>query len=88
MLTIDEMRDQFRQMKQNADDALRVCIPEGFKPTLGKHEAVNHASMKRVIAEAQAACPDAAATIAWLLWHKSLDWQHMSLLLEPDPIAP
>ncbi len=58
------------------------------KNTVGKHEARNYVHLEAVLAEADQACPRAADTIRWLIWHGIVDAQwymHMAEMLEmPD----
>ena len=54
------------------------------KSTVGKHEARNYIHLENVLEEADKACPKAADTIRWLLWHDILDAQwymHMAEML-------
>lgn len=84
MLSKADLHDQFKQSESLSRRALDHCVPKGFKPTLGKHQAVNHEQMRRTIEKAATECPDAAAVITWLLWHKVLDDQRMVFLSNPD----
>ena len=76
-MTPKEALKSFRSVEQNTRERHNAII--GIKPdrkaTVGKHEARNHAHLERVLREADEACPLAADTIRWLLWHEIVDAQ-------------
>lgn len=51
-------------------------------PLVGKHQAKNWNHLQEVLAEAETACPRAADTIYWLLWHDVLRCQRVRLMAE------
>lgn len=86
-----KLRDAEREiekLKNATDDAsgLLTCSPydaiirdrvnRGVRMLVGKHKAANAAHCKRIIDELDSACQgEAADTIFWLLWWRSMDWQ-------------
>lgn len=79
-----EALDAFRRVEENCR-ATQNAIAEtlnGRKPTVGKHEAGNHVHLRNVLAEADEACPRAADTIRWLIWHKVVDAQWAMHMVE------
>lgn len=86
-MTPSEAIKSFRGVEKNTRDRNNAII--GIKPdrkvTVGKHEARNYAHLSAVLKEADDACPRAADTIRWLLWHEILDAQwamHMVEMIE------
>lgn len=85
---IQHFRDRERDVREGSNAVLKTS--QGRKVVVGKHEAQNYAHLERVLSEADEACPRAADTIRWLLWHKVLDAQwymYMAEMLdEREPI--
>ena len=83
---VDHFKRQEEVRREGNNSVIRADV--GRKVTVGKHEAHNYAHLKAVIAEADEACPRAADTIRWLLWHEIVDAQwylHMAEMAA-DPI--
>jgi hypothetical protein len=83
-VTLEEFREVLRRDEALERDGLTQVLaerPDG-PAMVGKHEAKNWAHLRAVIAEAQDACPRAAETIRWLLWHGVLDAQRVMLMAE------
>lgn len=76
-ITEAQMLDQHKMQEENARARLSAIGRPDRPMTVGKHEASNHVHLQRVLAEADEACPRAADTIRWLLWHDVLDAQMM-----------
>jgi len=79
--------DAFRSHEQNARKRGNTVLRDAAKKTstVGKHEARNYVHLAQVLAEADEACPRAADTIRWLIWHEILDAQwamHMVEMIE------
>jgi len=55
----------------------------GIRPTVGKHEAVNHEHLRLVYEEARQSNPRFADTLAWRLWWDVVDADRLALLSEP-----
>jgi hypothetical protein len=87
-MTRDELLGHFTDKEAWAHEnynRILAIIPD-HKPTVGKHEAITHAHLANVLAEADKSCPKAADTIRWILWHNILNAQwyiHMAKML-PD----
>ena len=88
-MTPAEALKSFRDVERNTRERHNAVI--GIKPdrkaTVGKHEARNYVHLEQVLKEADAACPRAADTIRWLLWHEILDAQwamHMVEMIESE----
>ena len=83
-MTPAEVLKSFRDVEQSTRALHNAII--GIKPdrkgTVGKHEARNYAHLEAVLKEADEACPRAADTIRWLLWHEILDAQWYMHMVE------
>jgi IMP dehydrogenase/GMP reductase len=79
-LSSEDLDRLHREALEAAREAYNAVVGQdgGHKMTVGKHEAKNHAHLKSVIEEADAACPRAADTLRWLLWHRVLEAQRMA----------
>jgi hypothetical protein len=53
-------------------------------PTIGRHQAVNHAHLRRTYLEAREKFPEFADTLAWLLWWKIVDFDRLALLTKVE----
>lgn len=88
-MTVAELVKSFTERESRTRLGNNSVISEAFgrSTTVGKHEAHNFVHLKRVLAEADEACPRAADTIRWLLWHEIVDAQwymHMAEMLERE----
>ena len=83
-MDIQTVVDAFRQREQSTRERGNVVIRNAAKTTssVGKHEARNYAHLLSVLEEADAACPRAADTIRWLIWHEILDAQWAMQMVE------
>ncbi|MEO0782530.1 MAG: hypothetical protein AAFZ46_12280 [Pseudomonadota bacterium] len=74
----------FRAVEQDVRTRHNAVI--NIKPdrpaTVGKHEARNYVHLSAVLKEADEACPRAADTIRWLLWHEIVDAQWAMYMVE------
>lgn len=88
-MTLEEFREILR--RDEAFDRERLNEVLGSQPdrptTVGKHEAKSWVHLRAVIAEADDACPRAADTIRWLLWHDLLSQQRIRLMSEDIEIS-
>ncbi|MCC4298404.1 hypothetical protein [Aurantimonas coralicida] len=73
MTPAEQMLDFLREEYEHDRSGFAAVVPKGTRtPSVGKHEACNYVHLRAVIEEAREACPRAADTIIWLLWHRSL----------------
>lgn len=64
-----------------AREAFKVVVgDEGVASNVGRYQAINHAFLRRVYLEALESNPEFAATLAWLLWWKIVDFDRLELL--------
>jgi hypothetical protein len=61
-----------------------VTGDEKISPTIGRHQAVNHAHLRKVYLEAREKYPEFADTLAWLLWWKIADFDRLELLTKAE----
>lgn len=83
-MNLEEFREVLRLEEALEREGLAQVLadrPDG-PAVVGKHEAKNWVHLRAVISEAQDACPRAAETIRWLLWHGVLDAQRVMLMAE------
>ena len=74
-MKLPEFKEWLDREMTSARDGLKEVIdarPEGAA-VVGKYEATNYGHLRSVIAEADEACPRAAETLRWLLWHNVMD---------------
>jgi hypothetical protein len=83
-MTLNEFISMLRREEASArGDLAKALADRPAGPTaVGKHEAKNWTHLRTVISEAQDACPRAAETIRWLLWHSVLDAQRIMMIAE------
>ncbi|WP_020042145.1 hypothetical protein [Salipiger mucosus] len=76
-----EMLARDLALEREGLEAVVDARPEG-PAIVGKHQARNYTHLKAVIAEADEACPRAAETIRWLIWHSVLDLVRMKQIAD------
>jgi hypothetical protein len=80
---------EFVRGAEFAREAFKHVIgDETVATTVGRYQAVNHAFLRRVYLEAREANPEFAATLAWLLWWKIVDFDRLALLSKIEPTLP
>ncbi len=84
MLSAEDVHSQIKEREKLARDALSRLNVDGYKPSLGKHQAVHPEQIRQVFETAKTECPDAAAVISWLLWHRVLNYQTLAFLADPE----
>jgi hypothetical protein len=72
---------EFAKQAEFAREAFQSVIgSEQTSPSVGRYQAINHAHLRKVYLEAREKYPEFAATLAWLMWWKIVDFDRLELL--------